>query len=314
MQNVDVSSCYYRINLFNGICIAYIDYTTNSSGKSEAKGTILLLHGFPQTSFQFRHVIPTLSNAGYRVIAPNYRGAGESSKPSDGFTKAVMAADIIALLDILDIDDPVHIIGHDIGGIIAFVLASRWPERVASACFSECLLPGSDTYERQLAEHPVGNYHFSLHCVDNLPEALVSGREKLYIDHFINRRCYRVGAFPPEVIQHYASFYAQPGALRCAFNLYRTLEQDAEDTRQWITEHGKCKVGCMLLNGEHSSYLEHAEEMALELVERTHMASAVVQQAGHFLSEENPHEFSERVLDFVVRSDASSRSVQPVSS
>ncbi|KAK3065667.1 hypothetical protein LTS18_002551, partial [Coniosporium uncinatum] len=64
---------------------------------SSPKGTILLLHGFPQTSHQFRHVLSPLAAAGYRVLAPDYRGAGRSSKPPGDapvYRKSVMAADM----------------------------------------------------------------------------------------------------------------------------------------------------------------------------------------------------------------------------
>ncbi|KAK3681840.1 hypothetical protein LTR37_020844 [Vermiconidia calcicola] len=294
MDGANIESNYFRVNLFNGVCIAYIDCNIDISHEMKPKGTVVLIHGFPETSWAFRKVVPPIANAGYRVIAPDYRGAGESSKPSGGFTKAIMAADIIALLDHLDIDERVHVIGHDIGGIIAFVLASRWPERVISACLSECLLPGSNTYTNQLAENPVEYFHFNFHCVDNLPEALIIGREKLYIDYFINRRCYRIGAFPPDVITRYAHALSQPGALRCALDLYRSLDKDAEDTREWVSQHGKCQVPCMVLSGEHSSYGQHAERMALEVVDKPYLTSTIVKGSGHFIPEENSSGFSEK--------------------
>ncbi|CAO1597180.1 hypothetical protein XANCAGTX0491_000999 [Xanthoria calcicola] len=62
------------------------------------KGTILLIHGFPETSYQFRHVLVPLSSAGYHAIAPDYRGAGSSSRPTTGYTKGVLATDLHDLL------------------------------------------------------------------------------------------------------------------------------------------------------------------------------------------------------------------------
>lgn len=107
------------------VTIHYID----CHAPAESKGTILLIHGFPETSYQFRHVITPLSDAGYRVIAPDYRGAGHSSHPRDGYTKVVMAGDIHTLLTKhLGITEPVHVVGHDIGGMIAHAYAASFPK------------------------------------------------------------------------------------------------------------------------------------------------------------------------------------------
>jgi pimeloyl-ACP methyl ester carboxylesterase len=83
----------------------------------EQKGTILLIHGFPETWYQFRRVMTPLSNAGYHVVVPDYRGAGASSKPSQYeavFTKTVMAEDLHLLMkDELKVEEKVHVVGHD---------------------------------------------------------------------------------------------------------------------------------------------------------------------------------------------------------
>ncbi len=127
--------------------IAYIDCPSKS--KRSQRGVILLIHGFPQTSYQFRHVIDTLAEAGYRVLAPDYRGAGASSKPATGFTKSIMARDLVRLLDALKIHEPVHVIGHDIGGMIAFAMAAKHPSRVASLNWGECPLPGTSVHTEE---------------------------------------------------------------------------------------------------------------------------------------------------------------------
>ncbi len=83
----------------------------------ETKGTILLIHGFPQTWYQFRRVITPLSDAGYHIIVPDYRGAGDSTKPSQYeavFTKAVMAGDLrILVRKVEGVQGKVHVVGHD---------------------------------------------------------------------------------------------------------------------------------------------------------------------------------------------------------
>lgn len=122
----------------------YIDCPPSSSS---TRGTILLIHGFPETSHQFRHIITPLSQQGYRIIAPDYRGAGYSSKPRglDGYRKSVIAADLVVLLDKMKVEK-VHLVGHDIGGMIAHSFASRYPERTISVMWGECPQPGSKAY------------------------------------------------------------------------------------------------------------------------------------------------------------------------
>lgn len=133
----------------NPVRIAYTD--SHPSSSAAYKGTILLIHGFPQTSYQFRHVIPLLSDAGYWVIAPDYRGTGQSSRIPAGpsaFRKTQMAADLHTLLhDHLGVKGEVHVMGHDIGGMIAHAYAARFPDDTASVIWGECPLPGTSFYD-----------------------------------------------------------------------------------------------------------------------------------------------------------------------
>lgn len=277
--------------------IAYLDHPPSPS--SPSKPPILLLHGFPQTSHQFRHVLPLLSAAGHRCIAPDYRGAGRSSTSHTDFRKTTMAADILALLDALDIREPVHVLGHDIGGMIAFALASRHLERVKSVCWGECPLPGTSAYERSRTEDAVQFFHFIFHSVADLPEALVAGRERLYVSHFLNKITYNLGAFSEADVDFYGEAYAQPGAMRCAFGVYRAFERDAEENREWVGREGKCKVPSMALSGQKSRHREEAREMALEVTERKAVEEGVVKGAAHYLAEESPGGFVEAVLPFL---------------
>ena len=90
--------------------------------------TMVLVHGYPETWWEWRHVMPTFASAGYRVIAVDYRGAGNSAKPASGYDKQTMAQDIHKLLaDHLAVTDPVILVGHDIGMTVALHLPSYTP-------------------------------------------------------------------------------------------------------------------------------------------------------------------------------------------
>ncbi|USP78576.1 hypothetical protein yc1106_05850 [Curvularia clavata] len=263
---------------------------------TEFKGVILLIHGFPQTSYQFRHVINPLSDAGYRVIAPDYRGAGQSSKPLLGYQKTQMAEDLHTLVQShFGIKEKIHVVGHDIGGMIAFAYASRYPEHTCSVIWGECPLPGTSYYE-QVKSTP-GVFHFVFHRVPDLPEFLIAGKEREYLKHFFDKLVLNTAAITPGDLENYVLAYSQPGAIRAGLEIYRAFEQDAEENRKWMAEHGKVKVPSLLLMGKGFMLTEGMETMATECHEGAEMRT--VEEAGHYIAEENPEGFVESVLEFV---------------
>lgn len=279
------------------IRIAYIDCRPPNA--IPQKDVIVLLHGFPQTSYQFRHVIAPFAAAGYRVIAPDYRGAGASSKPASGFTKSIMADDVMSLLEYLDVDRPVHLVGHDIGGMIAYNCATQHSDRVASVVWGECPLPGTVVYEVNRTERTVQQFHFIFQSVLDLPEALVAGRERLYLSHFFSKPAYNTAAISTMDLDYYVEMYSQPGAMRCAFDLYRAFEADAQENLQRLDYREKCKVPAMALSGEMSTHKDEAMDMFNEVHKQGTFEVAVVEDAGHYIAEENPEEFVREVLRFV---------------
>lgn len=278
-------------------------------GHVKQRGVVLLIHGFPQTSLQYRHVLPLLAADGYRSIAPDYRGAGGSSIPVYGdektkFMKSTMASDMVALLAALHISDPAHVVGHDIGGMIAWALASRFPGHVQSVCWGECPLPGTKAYYDDFSklDRTKQQFHFIFHCAqDGLAEALVHGRERMYISHFFARLTYNLDAFPSEIIDEYAAAYSKPGALASAFGVYRAFSNDALENQEHIQRHGMCSVPSMVLSGEHSRQAEEAEEMASTVTSSGNLEVRVIGAAGHYIAEENPEEFAAVLLVFLAK-------------
>ncbi|KAL8974353.1 MAG: hypothetical protein Q9197_001398 [Variospora fuerteventurae] len=260
------------------------------------KGIILLIHGFPESSYQFRHVMGPLSAAGYRVIAPDYRGAGYSSRPPSGYSKKDLATDLQRLLTThMGIEEPVHIVGHDIGALVAHAYAHLFPNAVASLVWGECPLPGTTAYDEQ--KHTPALWHFDFQTVPDLPELLVAGREKQYLKHFYDGEAQNPAAFTEADLEFYATLYAAPGAMRAAFNVYRAFEEDKADNRRWLEEKGKVKARTMVLSGEGSYLAVGAEGMAREVDED--VVVGLVEGSGHYIAEENPEGFVKKVLGFI---------------
>lgn len=263
------------------------------------KGTILLIHGYPQTSYQFRHVITPLSDAGYTVIAPDYRGAGESSRPRNGYDKVTMATDLHTLVtEHLNIKAKIHVVGHDIGGMVAHAYAARVSDSVASVSWGECPLPGTSLYDSYVKDSAHGGlWHFVFHWQLDVPEQLTAGKERQYIKSFYDRLTQHPAAISPSDVDHFASFFSQPGAMRAGFDVYRAFHQDNVDNAEWVKEKGKCKVPCCALWGEQSFMIEIAEEQARDMYESVSLRT--VDGSGHWCAEENPESFVKEVLGWV---------------
>ncbi len=124
-----------------------LHYVQTGSGSE----TLVLLHGYPETWWQWRHTMPIFAEAGFRVIAVDYRGAGNSSKPAAGYDKCTMARDIQCLLvDHLAIQEPVYLVGHDIGMTVAFAYAALFPEGIDKLILVDAIIPGTKPFQHLL--------------------------------------------------------------------------------------------------------------------------------------------------------------------
>ncbi len=198
--------------------------------------TMVLLHGYPQTWWEWRHAIPLFAQAGFRVIAPDYRGAGGSSKPPQGYDKRTMAADIEVLLrQHLGVKSPIVLVGHDIGMMVAYAFASSFPKSVERLVLMEAPLPGTLAYNATIATTHLTNvmdWHFFFHnATDNLAELLTQGRERQYLKSFYDRLAFNPDAIGLDDLDVYASQYESAGAMRAGFELYRAFDRDADDNR-----------------------------------------------------------------------------------
>src|SRR3954449_11547298 len=173
MAPTDLSELSGTAYLETGVRMHYYDAGAGAD-------TLVLLHGFPQTSWQWRHVIEPFAAAGYRVIAPDYRGAGHSSRPRrdhghpadvrtgdaalprGGYTKWEMAEDIHLLLhEHLGLSEPAFVLGHDIGSMVATAYAFRYRDSIRALGYGEASQPGTKVYERMKGSPT--EWHFLFH-------------------------------------------------------------------------------------------------------------------------------------------------------
>ena len=128
---------------------------------------VVLLHGWPSTWYEWRHVMPPLA-ARHRVIAPDLRGLGDSSRPLDGYDKKTVAADLWQLLSGTLGLARWHLVGHDWGGPVAFALAAAHPEAIRTLAIVDVTLPGIGPDISQGGKR----WHHAFHMTPDLPEAV----------------------------------------------------------------------------------------------------------------------------------------------
>jgi pimeloyl-ACP methyl ester carboxylesterase len=257
---------------------------------------VVLLHGFPQTWWQWRRVIPPLVEAGFLVVAPDYRGAGHSWRPAGGYDKRTMADDIHRLLhEHLRIEDPIVLVGHDIGLMVAYAYAQAHREEVSQLVVMDAPLPGTAVFDRLRSDPRV--WHFAFHGARDVAEMLVAGRERPYLQAFFNARIFDPSAIADGDLDVYVAAYAAPGAMRAGFELYRAFDRDAEDNRDALERNGKLPMPVLAVGGDTSTSGPLVEEMMLEVA--ASVAAARVPLTGHWIAEENPTAFTAALLEFV---------------
>ncbi|MFL5104311.1 MAG: alpha/beta fold hydrolase [Xanthobacteraceae bacterium] len=267
----------------NGTRLHYL-----AAGKGDA---ILLLHGYAQTSHMWRPLIAQLAKTN-AVIAPDLRGFGQSAKPAGGYDKKTMAQDIHALATSIGYKR-VKIAGHDIGLMVAYAYAVQYPAEVDRIVLMDAFLPGVGDWTKVWLLRDLWHFHF----YGETPLKLVTGRERIYLEHFWNDFAADGKKSVSERDRRtYAKAYAQPGAMRAGFEVFRNFEQDAKDFADLAKT--KLTMPMLVLSGEKAGgqFLIDQSRMVDDNVE-----GVIVKDTGHWLVDEAPDQVMPKLVDFLTR-------------
>lgn len=227
-----------------------------------------------------------------RVIAPDLRGFGQSSKPESGYYKKSMAQDIHALALSLGIKQAT-VVGHDIGLMVAYAYAAQYPTEVSKIVLLDAFLPGVGDWTTVWLLRDLWHFHF----YGETPLKLVAGRERIYFEHFWND----FAADPKHSVSEadrrfYAKAYSQPGAMRAGFEVFRAFEQDAKDFAAFAQT--KLNIPMLVLTGEKASG-EFLIEQA-RLVD-SEVSGVVIKGSGHWLIDEAPDQVIPQLVTFITK-------------
>lgn len=256
----------------DGLTIHYL-----VAGKGEP---LLLLHGYAQSSLMWRAAMPELAKR-FTVIAPDLPAFGASAVPGGGLDMKFAAVRIHALAKQLGVTKA-RIVGHDIGLMVAYAYAAMYPTEVDKLVLLDAFLPGIGNWES--AYHDPHLWH--LIFLGSTPEALVAGRERIYLDHFWND----LAADPARSVseanrKQYTADYARPGRIHAGWAYFATIPQTADA----FAELAKTKLAIPVLavageKGAGSLLGEQAKLVA------TDVTSVVMPNTGHWLIDERPAE------------------------
>jgi pimeloyl-ACP methyl ester carboxylesterase len=291
---------HQRLSVVHGMAMVGPQLRLHVVTAGEGPRTIVLLHGFPQTWWEWRRAIPDLVEAGFKVVAPDYRGAGSSWRPPDGYDKRTMAGDLqLMLRQHLGIDHPVVLVGHDIGLMVAYAYAQAYRDAVSHLIVMDAPLPGTAVFDRLRADPRV--WHFAFHGARDVPEMLVAGRERQYLQAFFTARIFDPSAIGEGDLDTYTSAYAAPGAMRAGFELYRAFDKDAEDNREALRRNGKLTIPVLAVGGATSTSGPLVEDMMREVAED--VTGLRIPGTAHWIAEEQPAAFTSAVLAFLARTE-----------
>lgn len=251
---------------------------------------VVLIHGFGESGDMWSPLAAHLVRD-HTVIVPDLRGMGRSSKPKDGFSKFNQADDIASVMDALHVSRA-DFVAHDIGNMVAFATAEKYPDRVAKLVVIDAPIPGIGPWD-DIAKSPA-TWHFRFGGPD--VERLVKGRERIYLDRFWNEFSENPSSFTERSRRHYAALYSLPGAMHAVFEQYRALDQDAEDNWTWTRAHGKLAMPVLALGAEAGLGTQMADIMRAAASDVT---AGVIPNCGHWVMQENSAATIQFVLGFL---------------
>jgi pimeloyl-ACP methyl ester carboxylesterase len=267
-----------------------INYVRGGHGK-----TLVLLHGYPQTWYTWREVLPELAKH-YTVIAPDLRGAGKSDAPAGGYDKKTLAADVYGLLSKLGLQHDIRIVGHDIGTMVSYAYAAAHPGDVTKLVLSEAPIPDQNLYTfPSLTPKGAGFWNFGYFNVTNgLPESMVNGREELWVKGFVDSLEVQKDGVSNKQVREYARFLRDDAHLRASFEWFRAFPKDVADNAKYIKKKLPMPV---LAIGAAGSLGDFVPTQVRKYA--THVTGAVIANSGHWIFEEQPAELTKRVLKFL---------------
>ena len=261
-----------------------IHYLTAGNGP-----TVILLHGYTQTSRMWRPLIPKIADK-FTVIAPDLPGIGDSDIPKDGSDMKTAAIRIHQLAKKLGVTKA-RVVGHDIGLMVAYAYAAQFPTETERLIVMDAFLPGVAGWENVFNNPNMWHFRFN----GPTPEALVKGRESIYFAYFWNDLAAdRNHSLSVVDRKAYVEAYAKPGRMRAGWAYFASWTETAKQFSQLAQT--KLTMPVLSIAGEKGSAAALGPQMKLVATDATIIE---LKGAGHWLMEERPQETMDAIVKFL---------------
>jgi pimeloyl-ACP methyl ester carboxylesterase len=261
----------------------------------------VILHGFPEFWYSWRHQLPALADAGFRAVAPDLRGYNESSKPRGvrSYRVCVLVEDVARLVKSLG-NEPACVVGHDWGGVIAWRLAATHPHLVRKLIILNA--PHPARFARELKRNPIQWLRSSYALFFQLPwlpDAILRAGDFAIFERAWRRQPTRPEAFSDEDIARYKQALSRPGGLSGPLNYYRAAARWPGDL------YGRPQTAAattLVLWGERDPFLSMRLLNGLsEWVPKLRIERFPI--ASHWLQNDAPHEVNRALIEFCRNGD-----------
>lgn len=242
---------------------------------------VLLIHGYAESARMWKPLAVVLAKR-FTVIAPDLPGFGESSIPASGLDITTSASRIHTAMQSLGAGGKTRVVGHDIGLMVAYAYAAKYPQEIAQLVLMDAFLPGVGEW-RAIYDNPQ-IWHFRFH--GPTPEALVKGRERTYFEHYWNDfAADKAHSITEAQRRAYTQEYSRRGRMAAGWAYFASFPQTAID----FAELAKARLTVPLLcvGGEKANGKALGEQCMLVASDVT---VDVIAGSGHWLLEEKPQQ------------------------
>ncbi len=259
---------------------------------------VILLHGFLEFWYSWRHQIPQLARH-FKVVAPDLRGYNDSDKPSNGYDLETLGRDIHGLIGALGYQRA-RVVGHGWGGAIAWQLAEQFPDSI------EALVLMAAPHPQRFIRQTLGNLDQFLQSwyiwaaqIPNLPEAILQSNLRQLVRELFQGQSVRKGAFSAEDAALYQAALSKPGVLTAALNYYRQFLIPNRIARLWTPPVPPLSLPTLVLWGKDDTLFSAKLSQGMERLVSGPFKIKLISDCGHWINQEVPQTVNRELMAFL---------------